>query len=155
MDKIDPLCINHQLKKMKGSTGSCGWSIKELKGIPEMYEQLSQVFNGWELCGLLPSVTKECTVTLIPKKEEKSHYKSMRPITVLSVVYRIYAGLRTRNVLVPELCEVLKILAQDAQVPEIEIYGGLTNKSCRDLVTALNITMERLSIEGGNFHPIS
>ncbi|KAJ9434934.1 Retrovirus-related Pol polyprotein from type-1 retrotransposable element R2, partial [Diplonema papillatum] len=81
-----------------GVPGVDGWSTAELKKLPlPLLNALAEVFNAIEATGTWPNALLEAAVTLIPKDETLDPL-ALRPITVTSAVYRLWASTRLRDV---------------------------------------------------------
>ncbi|KAJ9468274.1 Retrovirus-related Pol polyprotein from type-1 retrotransposable element R2 [Diplonema papillatum] len=85
-------------KQRAGVPGVDGWSTAELKKLPlPLLNALAEVFNAIEATGTWPNALLEAAVTLIPKDETLDPL-ALRPITVTSAVYRLWASTRLRDV---------------------------------------------------------
>ncbi|KAJ9443814.1 Retrovirus-related Pol polyprotein from type-1 retrotransposable element R2 [Diplonema papillatum] len=85
-------------KQRAGVPGVDGWSTAELKKLPlPLLNALAKVFNAIEATGTWPNALLEAAVTLIPKDETLDPL-ALRPITVTSAVYRLWASTRLRDV---------------------------------------------------------
>lgn len=94
---LTPAAFKRYLQKTGGAAGACGWLQEELKALPdELLEQLCSVFELMEELGIALSVACEGDVSLIPKSGEDGGVANLRPITVLAVTYRLWAGARLR-----------------------------------------------------------
>eukprot|EP00971_Amphidinium_carterae_P227250 4507542-Amphidinium_carterae.1 len=81
--------------KIHTAAGPCGWRANELKKLPaQAWQQLATLFNEAELQGALPRLCQLIWQTPIPKGEQKITATDVRPISVYSVVYRLYAKAR-------------------------------------------------------------
>ena len=70
------------------------WSIKLLKRLPMQYrDKLVELLRTVEKTGLWLERTAEGFTSLVPKGEGGGDPMKLRPLTVLSQVYRIWAGL--------------------------------------------------------------
>ena len=71
------------------SRGVEGWSVSELKRLPRpLLDDLATLLNTIELTGAWPAALEEGLVTLI-SKGEGAHPSALRPITIMSAVYRL------------------------------------------------------------------
>eukprot|EP00662_Eupelagonemidae_sp_cell21_P057404 gene57404-biopygen32076 len=78
--------------------GMEGWRVRELKALPEpLLDALAEVLNEVERQGAWPAALERALVTLIPKGEG-GEADRMRPISVMSAVYRVWAATRMRDV---------------------------------------------------------
>lgn len=102
--QLEPLEGDHlrrTLTKMRSlsAAGCDGWRVDELKRLPEvLLDWLAVVFNVVEETGEWPSALTVGITSLISKGEGNSPLK-LRPIGVMSVVYRLWAATRVREVL--------------------------------------------------------
>eukprot|EP00660_Eupelagonema_oceanica_P019619 gene19618-biopygen24621 len=89
------------LAKMGGrqAGGMEGWRVRELKALPEpLLDLLARVFNAVERTGRWPPALQRALITLIPKGRG-GEPTQMRPISVMSAVYRLWAAARLRDVI--------------------------------------------------------
>ncbi|KAJ9436387.1 Retrovirus-related Pol polyprotein from type-1 retrotransposable element R2 [Diplonema papillatum] len=85
-------------KRDGGVPGVDGWDTAELKKLPlPLLNALAAVFNAIEATGTWPDALLEAAVTLIPKDETLDPL-ALRPITVTSAIYRLWASTRLRDV---------------------------------------------------------
>eukprot|EP00660_Eupelagonema_oceanica_P019356 gene19356-biopygen31077 len=81
------------------AAGMEGWRPAELKKLPvPLLELLAQMFNVVEETGAWPAALQRSLITLIPKGEGAEPLR-MRPISVMSSVYRLWAGVRLRGMI--------------------------------------------------------
>eukprot|EP00660_Eupelagonema_oceanica_P019121 gene19121-biopygen9988 len=81
------------------AAGMEGWKPAELKKLPmPLLEMLAEVFNCIEKTGTWPKALMRSLITLIPKGEGAEPLK-MRPISVMSAVYRLWASARLRTMI--------------------------------------------------------
>ena len=83
---------------MKTSVHKAGgldfWSIQELRQLPEQaYQDLAQVLHQVEREGVWPAGLSGAVVALLPKKEDHGPM-AQRPISLLPVIYRVWAAAR-------------------------------------------------------------
>ena len=84
--------------KRKKAAGLDGWRVEELKELPPlMLEELACCLNVIEETGNWPRAIARAMVVLIPKGEGEEPLKQ-RPITITSVMYRLWAATRLRKV---------------------------------------------------------
>jgi len=80
-----------------GAAGLDGWSPRDLKRLPlEILELLLHVYDLVEWKGVWPETMCWAGISLIPKGEGGKPL-DMRPITVTSAIYRLWAGVRVRQ----------------------------------------------------------
>ena len=106
---ITPSCIRAELKKKKkrSSTGPDGVSLKDLLAMPpSVIEAHSSLLARAEADGLWPEQTLVGRVASLAKQANPAQVKDYRPITVLSHCYRLWGGIRSRQLLrfVDDLC---------------------------------------------------
>eukprot|EP00660_Eupelagonema_oceanica_P014178 gene14178-biopygen34257 len=78
--------------------GMEGWRVRELKALPEaLLDALAEVLNVVEHEGRWPAALERALITLIPKGEG-GEPECMRPISVMSAVYRLWAATRMRDI---------------------------------------------------------
>ena len=83
----------------KSAPGADGWRASELKALPDaLLDRLAALFNIIEIHGKWPEALQLGLVSLISKGEGTAPDK-LRPITVMSAVYRLWAATRVREVL--------------------------------------------------------
>ena len=102
--QLSALCadeLREAVKSMHGAGGACGWAVQELRQARPLFDQLCEVYEAWERAGCLPGCALQADITLVPKAGEEAHYSSMRPISVLSAMYRLYSAARLRKTLFP------------------------------------------------------
>ena len=90
------------LSKAKSTSmrGSCGWSVGELRMLPEQAIQpLLRLFRVLEQGGRWPRQLQTWMLVLLRKEAGIPTWKSVRPISVASVVYRLWARMRTYQLL--------------------------------------------------------
>ena len=76
-----------------------GWRIAEVKSLPDFFlDRLAVLLNTIEETGVWPQALAQGAVSLIGKGEGAEPLK-MRPISVMPVVYRLWAATRVREVL--------------------------------------------------------
>ena len=95
--KLDGKALKRALGAMSSRTspGIDGWRVAELKALPRVcFDRLADIFNAVETHGVWPLVLLTALVTLIPKGEHSVLPLEQRPITVTSVLYRLWAKAR-------------------------------------------------------------
>ena len=81
------------LSRMSGSSsrGAEGWGVEELKRLAlPVLDDLAELLNTVEATGVWPQALREGLVSLISKGEGASP-NQLRPITVMSAIYRLWA----------------------------------------------------------------
>ena len=85
------------LMAASGSSGMDGWRVAELKALPEpVLNLLADLFNCIESSGRWPLALERALVSLIPKGQG-CRPLNLRPISVMSVVYRLWAVRRLHD----------------------------------------------------------
>eukprot|EP00660_Eupelagonema_oceanica_P019203 gene19203-biopygen19823 len=98
---LDVQRLQETLRKMKKKQagGIEGWRVAELKALPEpLLELLAEFYNVVEREGRWPEALKRSLITLIPKGEGTEPL-NLRPISVMSPVYRLWAATRLREMI--------------------------------------------------------
>ena len=76
-----------------------GWRMSELKRLPLVFLiRLAAFYNVIEETGTWPTSLERALITFIPKDETGS-LEAVRPITVMSTIYRLWAAARLRDCL--------------------------------------------------------
>eukprot|EP00660_Eupelagonema_oceanica_P006768 gene6768-biopygen36539 len=76
-----------------------GWRASEIKALPlKILDRLASVFDKIETSGVWPDALTYAAITLIPKGAGGDPL-DLRPITVASVIYRLWAATRCREVM--------------------------------------------------------
>eukprot|EP00662_Eupelagonemidae_sp_cell21_P057018 gene57018-biopygen114705 len=103
--RLDPLTAA-DLRRALGRMSSCsaggleGWRPAELKRLPlPLLELVATMLNCFEDTGEWPDALLEAFITLIPKDGAAGGPLDLRPITVTSALYRLWAATRVRQVL--------------------------------------------------------
>ena len=79
------------------AAGLDGWRTAELKSMPlPLLELLAQLLNVVEETGIWPDAIPRTEVVLIPKGEGTGPLQQ-RPLSIASVVYRLWAGVRLED----------------------------------------------------------
>ena len=85
--------------KSKTATGVCGWTADELKGLPDnTLLDLIEVFRRYTKDGF-PQWFMQARVIPLAKKPQATDPKFSRPITILSLLYRLWSRVVTRQIL--------------------------------------------------------
>ena len=96
----DDLATTLARQSAHSAAGMDGWRVAELKRLPRhLLSQLAYLFNVIERSGRWPSSLERAVITLIPKGDGGGDPLAMRPISVTSAVYRLWAATRLRTVL--------------------------------------------------------
>ena len=100
-----PLTYEHWVQGLKhfkprAARGPDGWSREDLLHLPRpIVEQFLQVFNHLENGHEWPRQWISALVHCIEKVPQASESNQFRPITLFSLIYRLWAGLRTSQLL--------------------------------------------------------
>ena len=88
-----------QRMKSKGARGGDGWTVTELKALPDsILARLCTLLNTIDETGQWPSCLEIGLVTMLDKGEGLVANK-LRPISVMSVLYRLWASFHMRHIL--------------------------------------------------------
>ena len=143
VEPISSVTLRHGLQHVAvdTATGTDGWSVAHLRRLPTcILESLAKFLNLVEECGQWPSALAKGYISLIPKGEGMQP-TSMRPLSVLSNVYRIWAGIRLEDVM----------KWQESWIHPYA-YGFRSRKGTNDAYTLLNTMIELSLIAGQEFH---
>ena len=81
----------------KGATACSldGWGWRELKVLPvSWYDELARILNKVEDFGIWPDGLLDACIAMIPKTDGDSTHLGQRPLSVLPIVYRVWASAR-------------------------------------------------------------
>ena len=95
-------CTREVLRRAKTNTafGVCGWRVAELKALPDaILGMLCQVLDLIEATGHWPEALRTGIVSMIPKEGGGSAANKMRPISVMSTIYRLWAACKCQQVI--------------------------------------------------------
>ena len=100
--------------------GADGWRVRELQALPEPYwTLLAELLSECERQASWPDGLRQAAVSLLPKEGE-SELSAMRPVTILPLVYRVWAAARRGPVKAWEVgagadgAEIVGLGAEDA-----------------------------------------
>ena len=85
-----------EVARAKKSTAECldGWAWNELKALPlPSFSGLAILLELVESTGIWPQVLLDACIAMIPKADGDSTPLGQRPLSVLLVVYRLWASL--------------------------------------------------------------
>ena len=118
--------------KNKKAHGCCAWRHEELKLLPsEAIRDLAYIFSQITLIGMSPASMTARTILLskIPLPESMHHG---RPITILSVLYRLVGKV------------IFKKIAQSwSKFLPFSISGGLPHRGVKDIAVAQKLCIEQ------------
>ncbi|KAJ9440233.1 Retrovirus-related Pol polyprotein from type-2 retrotransposable element R2DM [Diplonema papillatum] len=124
-------------KSVQTSCGVDGWRMREIAALPNaILESFVVVLNEVEETGFWPDGVLDAMVTLIPKGEGSDPLK-LRPITVSSVVYRLWASVRLQDVM----------LWQELWIHGSQ-HGFRHGHSCDDVVMDIALSIEESLTNG-------
>ena len=87
-----------QHKKKHTAPGQDSWRVRELLSLPSSaWDQLAAILNESEQRGVLPTAMTAVWMADLAKSVEPSPPLSIRPISITSVLYRVYVGTRTKQ----------------------------------------------------------
>ena len=153
---------------VKTADGLDLWSVALLKRLPmTFWDALAELLRMVERTGCWPDRVAEGFTSLVPKGEGAGDPMKLRPLTVLSQIYRIWAGVRMEDALQwqeqwvhPEAygfrphkgaidaATVLTLLIELAQALKVPLVGvGTDYTKCFDLIPQL-ISMAILEVQG-------
>jgi hypothetical protein len=130
--QLEPLTaerLRASLREVKqSSSGLDGWNANELKALsawfPECFAGLAAILNHIEMHGIWPSALAAGYTTMLPKPGGPvlPGPKNMRPISVLSPVFRLWSRTKFADCLP----------WQASWIPD-NAYGGIPNRSAEKL----------------------
>ena len=83
------------LRKAVSSGSLDGWGWRELKALPvSWFDQLARILTKVEDLGVWPDGLLDAYIAMIPKTDGDATPSGQRPLSVLPVVYRIWASTR-------------------------------------------------------------
>ena len=107
--------------------------LAQLEGTEAIFDDLANLFNLFEDRGRWPRRILETYVSLIPKDPEKMGPADLRPISVTSVVYRLWAAHR--------LSEVMQW--QETWIHE-SVRGFRPHSGTEDVLAQVSLRLENL-----------
>eukprot|EP01059_Diplonema_ambulator_P030260 TRINITY_DN509_c0_g1_i4.p1 TRINITY_DN509_c0_g1~~TRINITY_DN509_c0_g1_i4.p1 ORF type:complete len:924 (+),score=114.49 TRINITY_DN509_c0_g1_i4:185-2956(+) len=133
-----------QKKNGKSCGGVDGWCASDLLQLPRpCLDVLAKVLNLIELEGVWPNALTNAVVALIPKGESKQPLKQ-RPITVSSMVYRLWACAR-----------LLDIIPWQEQWGDDTQYAYRPGRGAEDALFELTTLMEKAFLTGEHVYGVS
>ncbi|CAK9057937.1 unnamed protein product [Durusdinium trenchii] len=102
---LDPITLAQwrkavQMKKKRSATGPDGISRLDLLQLPDgLTQELIDICHFAERCGRWPTQALVGIITALAKVPGASRVQQFRPITVLSMVYRVWSTIRARQAL--------------------------------------------------------
>ena len=117
---------------VKTANGLDLWSIKLLKRLPApFWDALAELLRVVERTGRWPERVAEGFTSWVPKGEGEGDPMKLRPLTMLSQIYRMWAGLRMEDALQWQEQWILR-----------ESYGFRPHKGAMDAATVLTLLVE-------------
>ena len=117
---------------VKAANGPDLWSISLLKRLPTpFWDALAELLRMVERTGQWPDRVAEGFTSLVPKGEGGGDPMKLRPLTVLSQIYRIWAGVRMEDA-----------LQWQEQWIHPEAYGFRPHRGAIDAATVLTLLVE-------------
>ena len=133
--------LRQALEKMADAQagGVEGWRVAELKRLPKpLLNRLAALFNVIEKTSRWPKCLERSLVTLVQKSTgHNTNPEDLRPITVMSAIYRLWASTRVRNVM-----EWQEQWAAQGQ------HGGRTGRGTDDVYWQLALQLEEALCSG-------
>ena len=118
--------------KSNAATGPCGWTLADLKNLtPTQVEAVLDAFQKIEEGAPWPLQWNVGLVHCLQKKADRHSVSGFRPITVMSLFYRIWAGIRSGQ-----------ILAFLAGLSDTYQTGFLQHRQSADIWYFVNICLE-------------
>ena len=134
------------LKRMrsKSAAGADGWQVRELKLLPiGVRERLACMLSIIEDNGVWPEALTQGLVTLISKGEGTAPTK-LRPIGIMSVVYRLWAAVRVGDVM----------KWQDSWISD-ELHGFRRSHGAEDVWWTQALAIEDALLQGSSLYGLS
>ena len=131
--------LSDQSKKFSKdtATGVDGWAVRDLVHMqPRLWNLLAELLRLVEEVGVWPSRLPEGFIALVPKGEGAGPLQ-LRPLLVLSVVYRLWAGIR--------LADAMRW--QEGWIHP-EAYGFRTGRGAMDAASLLQVLVELVGAGG-------
>ena len=123
------------------SSGMDGWRVRELRKLPEpILDMLACFFNMVKSTGCWPLSLQRALVSLIPKGQGCQPL-DLRPISVMSVIYRLWAVRRLSDLLA----------WQEGWASKVQ-HGFRPGHCPADVFWVLALRVERALLEGKPFY---
>ena len=130
-ENLDAWNFARKTMRTKSSTGACGFSVAEIKALPDQAVQhVARLFRA-ALPYRLPSCLLTGRVNVLAKTHDPRGYTDGRPICVLPVLYRWWTSVCCRQLL----------NAWSDKMPK-GVCGGLPGRSARDITYRLQHELE-------------
>lgn len=96
----DVLADSIKAMSVRKAKGLDGWSVLDLKNLPPSFlPRLADIFNVIEETGVWPEHQLTGLISLIPKPGKGAKPEDMRPITVMPILYRLWARTRLKDLI--------------------------------------------------------
>ena len=117
---------------LKSARGSCGFTVKEMRCLPRWcIEALFEIFKCIELTGVWPKAWLYAFTVMLPKTSTPESPLDLRPITILSRIYRQWSRYKA----------VALLVGMSHRIPNL-IAGGTKNMSSLLLSAYFQETLE-------------
>ena len=129
--QISPECYQKRALSMKSTAarGCDGFTIGDIKMFSiQMWQHLSTLLQS---CRLWPQALTYCKTIMLPKKEVEGGPEATRPITIAAIVYRIWATVHAKAILV-----------QWSNKLPPQVSGGIPQRGTLDLIFESAIDIE-------------
>ena len=146
IDKLTGSKLREVLGRMReGSSGGVeGWRVAEVKRLPPvLLTRLAVLLNIIESSGRWPAGIERCCVSMVPKSDD-ANPASLRPISVMSVIYRLWAAAR-----------VADVMAWQEQWAHSGQHGSRRGHGTEDVYWCLALKIERAVLLGEPLYGIS
>ena len=142
---VEDLLNTLRRMKSRSATGACGWRVAELKRLPrELLERLCQLFQHIEATGIWPEALLHGLITMVPKEGGGLGPTDLRPITVMSSIYRLWSGSRVAQVLQWQELWISK-----------HLVGFRQELGCEDAFWVTALKVEKALLEGEELSGLS
>ena len=121
--------------------GPDAWSKDDLKALPSVFmTDVANLFNKVE-CGMdWPQQLVRGHVTALAKRVDAEQVHDYRPVTLYSLLYRLWGSCRSRDLLAQLSC----------WSHEFHIFGYLRGRGCEDLTYFVQTSLEMAKMENGS-----
>ena len=139
--------LQSTLMRMSGTKacGLDGWRVLELKALPlPLLQILAEALQRVENEGVWPAALTRASICLIPKgSSDAAPAPQMRPITIMSIIYRMWASTRLRQ---------LKVW-QEAWCSPSQ-HGFRVGHGCEDVLWRFGLLIEDALVGGGEIFTV-
>ena len=114
------------------------WEVRTVKALPdELLDGLCVLFDTIESTGHWPAALTTGYLCLIPKTDSDGSPSNLRPLSILSVIYRLWASVRLKELMIWQ-----ESWAHPSQT------GFRSSLECSDSLYPLALDVERALLEG-------